>query len=476
MLDSVLRRSVNDSLFGQATGANNEILAVYEEQVKFVREVFQAIANYYNALNIPWSNDPEARRLYRKWLAGTGGTGSEHNQAVDWNGGNWYSNRMIEKNVSNYPFVTNPPSPSQGILVRRARRFHEVMQPGVKTHFRQLAGVRMTGPDSDWNNPRRSPYVFAQQATNEAFAYPNGLGDAFLPKSAANGIIEEGVGGWLPRAPDRGRMYGAKSGWERRPRVERLQQDRVNEIQDGQWANDWRTYGHTSYFGIDNPQQAAAPLRDYLDWAREWVDAISSRQPSQVLRDSRSSVLRYNLRWVNQLGGIDRFANTIAGQNAAIDRELRSGTTTEVVGAVTGGLVRSLGSVIPGVGPQLANLVGGASDAIFAIFGALIEDGSITSFGRDDLGNFKPVMERSFLKGDINSREAPPQVPAPPWFCRDESFSAQAEMTRTDPPASELYLSTSGQDSGLVSVAKVLAVVALTGGLVAGGIRFTRRR
>jgi hypothetical protein len=312
----------------------------------------------------------------------------------------------------------------------------------------------------------KDPYIYGQAPRNVGFASPIALGGRGGPFGTERQIMQPKEG-----SPITATNYSTqKSQWEPTDRFRRedarLRGD--DQIQDGRYIADWRSFSWTGYVGAPN-QQAGAPLRDYLEWAREWAYAIATRGAARTLRDSREYVMKTNAKWVRYLGGPEQFVETIAGRDERLKQELK-GTGGEVANAIVGGIADTVGSIFGGMTGGVVNLVTGGVKAISSVITSLINTGEIRSFGRDDLGRWKPSLERATLRGDVNDPEQPPDsLPVvPAWFCRNPNLNPQQEMDRRTPmvPGPVARDMFEGPPPGLSRNAKIAIAFVGTGALV----------
>jgi hypothetical protein len=439
--------SVNPSSTKDEATSLKEFLA----QNWFVHDCFNAICQFYNALNIPWHTDPEARRLYRYWLAGesAGGDAVVFSARTDYNDGGWYhkGHWTDEK----HPIRLRPrlmpdfPKNRLGAIPRAAREMWDRF-----------------GPFGDNN---RFPIDFRIRAgiVTSDVKYPN-----FDDRSAAEGerqidysdaVINRAF--VIPMALDKSRLQGNQNALSIRivdpvafgsQRSEVLQKIAF-QILGGQLGDyfgntinfpemlrnllsDWRSFSWDDRITLDKvPFQVSAPLRMYLDWAIDWANSINARTPDRVLSQARTSVVATNWKWKDFLGE----AGFVEKAATAATTASNEGKGSDVVDAVIqiGGTFTEL---IPGVG----RLIGGAVTSAMPLITKLIRFSPPKSTSRDDLGRWKPVVERGYLSGDPLSdvpAEGKPlhEVQTLPGFCRTRAPVAPSNVRPEEsrpPPAS----------------------------------------
>lgn len=430
-------------------------------QTYYVRAIAEAIANGYNALNIPWYIDPIARALYRDWLAGQ--DTDEFNIRSDYNGSNWFTNREQcgEKRYSVLRPRIQPSSWTNtqvGELPARLDRiWKETHRPGHARvmEFLQKAGVMLwSGSDST------DPYT-APSAVNRGFAsgFAMGWDVVFVSPLALSREPTDAERELYMNASKRGLdALGQNMAWDLsdyKPTAEAsfFREDwyasivHAPPLQDRNNICDWRSAGFDPEGVAGVHVQGSVPLRWYLAWLREWATACSTiapvseemaqelptvdpgrrwagfgsgvmprRSPGSILRDARSYALDVNLAWASLLGGNGRFSEALVQKSTEFNRA----NPNSVIKAV-GGVVSALGApvlnaVVPGVGALATAGVGMVTELLSAAFPSY----DCSGYGRDDLGRPKPNFERVSLSGNAQESRPPGfSLPVPFGFCRN---------------------------------------------------------
>jgi hypothetical protein len=470
----------------------------WEAQAAYVRAIFEAIANGYNALNIPWYIDPMARQLFRDWFAGH--DSNEFDPSSDYNSGYWFSTREQcgEKRFVVLRPRISPNAEDLSNVGEMPARLSSMWKKLVSTddlrtlEFVQKAGVLLWAGDAT-----KDPYM-ASTAQNRGFATNMTMHG---PSDALSGYW------WDARAFARGTGVDPKSTlgpsesgyldsddspwnlWWHRPVSRSFGDDWYAKIlhapplQPRDHISDWRAGGfdHPGVGGVH--VQGTVPLRWYVAYAREWLmmlcqdEPVSASLPSdmptvrpdrrwsgfgsgslprrsvgEVLRQSLSNALQINLTWGTIYGGQEKLAKVLADKSAEFGRSQPNRT----IGAVTG-VVSAIGSsvgnaLLPGVG----SLIGVGVDTIGKILAAAIPDYVCDGYGRDDLGRPKPVFERSYLSGDPEKDLMPThQVPVPFGFCRTIVKIPRVVMLADLPPPIVIAKDHQEKDSQERSIVKI---------------------
>jgi len=484
-------------------------------QMYYVRAIAEAIANGYNALNVPWYMDPVARALYRDWFAGHDDD-SEFDPRTNHNEGNWFTSKEQcgEKRYSVLRARVQPGAWTNmkvGELPARLDRLLDASHAADdglrnrKIEFLQKAGVMLWSSAAD-----KDPYI-ATSTVNRGFAsgfamgwdviFASPLGLSRAPTDAELALYKRGTDWDLSEAKP-------SLEWQRfAPTVDRpdiFNDDwyakiiHASPLQDRNNISDWRTGGFDpgGILGVD--VQGSVPLRWYLAWFREWALSLTTEDPPSmllaselptvdpgrswigfgpgrviprrtagaVLRDVKTYAMSVNLAWGQVLGGQGRFAAALA-QKAEEFGHSQPNATIRMVGgvisAIGGGIVSAVGG--KAIGEAAGTFAGAGVTMLTELLASAIPSYDCSGYGRDDLGRAKPNFERSYLSGDPN-RDTPPSntVPVPFGFCRGTD-TMPALIPMPAPAAPPGGTNDGTKDKGLGTVGKV-AIAAMSIGAV----------
>ena len=338
-LDSV---SPDNGLFPEQADQNGPWNPIgWYTQVYYVRAIAEAIANGYNALNLPWYIDPVARALYRDWFAGH--DADEYNIRSNYNANNWFTNteQCNEKRYTVLRARIRPNSyenTSVGQMPALLSRMWNVTHPDSNDRrtleFVQKAGVMLWSESAD-----RDPYV-ASNSYNRGFASGFAMGwDVFfasplaLPREPTAGERTlyvgsrarpgqgTGIGAAIGSAlfPGVGTLVGAFLGaalegdasnraWDLSDSKPTLPQPLFSEdwyasiihappLQDRNNICDWRAGGFDPAGVAGVHVQGTVPLRWYVAWLREWAMACTTIEPLSQQPAAEMPTVSPGRRW-----------------------------------------------------------------------------------------------------------------------------------------------------------------------------------
>lgn len=405
----------------------------WQAQYKYVWEVLGAIAHGYNMLNIVWHNDPDARQLYRLFIAGPprvdnpGATNSPVSalfaQAFDYNP-LWYTRDDTFPRAS---------SQNQKFGILQARAINQCASVGAKTGtpfgisaMMLLASVRplrqgqdVSSADALFNVPMvrmRNIQVcgavgaVSAPATQRGFSPSElgmGVGGGFTatntsPTSAAAEISFpwkdqcSQVKGLIERGSDGRQFIGIlPNGMGLRP--------------DG--FDDWRAayYIKPVQFLPDDRPIVAASLRDYLPMLQMWVQALLRRSPQQIIQDSRAFTVFQNAETIRMNGStIQQAWAAIAGTQADIESQKHRRSEEATIATASLAAAAAATSTVP-----VVSLILGVAAGIVTIVDTVVIKGT-SGHGRDDLGRYKLQLERAWLSGDPSENTLQSGAPSLP--------------------------------------------------------------
>ncbi len=401
----------------------------FRTQMTVYVNIGRAIMNGYNALNIPWHTDPEARRLWREYLSGPAtpttariletefGQRGFYGGADDWFRSNEAHPRMSQGSI---PRITRASFLS--LYPRRADADLHPLQlclpPMPRTVPLNAAGeeVRAPGlfddPDvvrqielerfADWANAWPDFGTFASEYMGQDFCVNSQTGvrvsQDFLrdeQRAVMQSIEQGGPLTWMQPAPNWKYMSFntaiAPFGRDIDPRI---------------------------------PLKCSPALVWFFPWLLAWADSVAARTPQDIIVCSRAYVVWRNAQQVLSMGGPEAFLRAAAGSApdlyAQMNRESPIATAAQgVIGAVGGALSA------PTFG--ISALVAGAAIGTIGILnGVGAFDQGVQNRGRDDLGRYKPSFERGWLSGNPFLNIAPASqlladAPAPAVRPRDDT-------------------------------------------------------
>ncbi len=431
-------------------------------QVAFVYEVTRALAEGFNCLNIPWYTHPDSRRLYREQLAGPprmlGGStitalyNASQDYSLAWFHGDERLPRERYDGGSIAEFVAPLPRAAKSWLRRYYGRPGQA--EGHPVEFAQSAGLYLDFDDAANSNGVRPDAKHIEVNYNE---FVRNRGFAFMRDVMAvdRGVdprhpegyprIAERVTRWMdwggyPNercrmsdggvcrniAPNHIEMAVGISAIAALGPVYALAASAVGVYAGGDpalrswddWRNAWFDEAATLLPGteVDGriPLKAAAPLRDYLPWLLAWTEMMADADMFDAVFNARRFVLEENDRQMRFAGGggAEAFIQNVQSLAERIEAQQHQ---RSVAAGITAAAIAALGAGLSGVTAGISAVAAGAVSAIILLADTMIEKPT-TGFGRDDLGRYKPVLERGWLSGDPSSDEAPPPmfIPEPP--------------------------------------------------------------
>lgn len=359
------------------------------QQFAYVNEILGAIAHGYNLLNIVWENDPVARQAYREHLAGPPKFNGPSAAGVfekdqDYNP-EWYTHDEWYAHAQNT-------SPLQKAAIQVAKG-----KPGDR--FAPSALLTLASMDP---LPTNAPVALAHRVYNAP-----AVTSLFLQNCPSGPVYKDVTTvdftrsidfPWSKRCESGAKGFAFGQGYQP---IKAIMPDGTT-LPEG--FDDWRA----AYTGLFYQGDAGitAPLNEYMAWLRGWVSSLISRSPLQIIQDARAYTAWQNARTLQVNGSalqqIADLGSTLSQQQHAPDQGLE---ITAGALAVAGAVASSAG----GVG-AIVGLVAGAAAAVIKITDAVITKAT-KGIGRDDLGRYKPQLERAWLSGTPDTVD--PSIGAP---------------------------------------------------------------
>lgn len=414
-------------------------------------DVLAALMAGYNALNIPWIVDPEARRLWRAHVAGRpaaygGTTGiAEFGAAFDYN-----------------PAWFVPTSVTPG--------FSEGGDASVRTGDLAAATPELVGRDPIGNVPTAFPWLRVPPALKAGSRNETERDPAYAA------VIENYyAGGGFPDA----RQGDPETHFVPAPEEHARDIDHPAGPDLPRGTRGDRVYTFTTgYFnfveGAVGKRVAPAPAF-YAPWLAAWVAAVARRTPEDVVLAARAYTTYLNNTAASLNGGAPAYLAAVANVPAEVLRDETTGPQQAGLRVAAAGAA-AVGGAFAGVTFGISALIGGAAALVLTSASALVR-GNPDQIHRDEFGRFKPVLERGWLAGnpgDPTDLGRPPlDVPAPPGWTRPHPIfggmpifpqaPSRSDASGLAPPAAPL--------STAARVGLVLAGLAAVGAIVYAGTR-----
>ena len=397
----------------------------------YVAAIGKAIMQGYNALNIVWYNDPDARRLFRERFAGLpyapagtqyagAGNVAEFGKLRNYND-DWY--KPNEEFPVGKDFTGQVPAEARAAFLRlyprqdlAARHPNQVVLPVLPVIIPANAQHLDTDP------PGILTYEF--EGTDHKFAMgafhgSQAMGGVFggLVGAPDNENTLPGIRDWQNAFPDRvalgegqwgalGDYYDASSG-QRTGGVASI----LDEATGARRAMPgWNSVGFDvatpmpfgGEFDATKPLKLAPPLRAVYGWLRDWAIMMDDRNPLSVVVCSRVYTAWRNAQVAKTLGDnpttwFDEVSSTASDVMRQIQGE-------SAVANTVAGLATAIGAGVSAALPMTGGipaLIGGAISTVTLVANksGMFSSG-VQNRGRDDLGRYKPQFERGWLSGD----------------------------------------------------------------------------
>lgn len=422
-----------------------------------------ALMQGYNALNIPWYMDPVARALWRQYMAGPpelyGGTGAGSWQSAVY--GNYNYNSTWFVNGQNMPgfsagqiptltyglwsaltggalSVGNPNSPwfvaslwptivtpFYGRITGNTS-VNPIYEP-VAVNYAAMGGmappILITSTDEIFDIGQTQAAVqiltnyYAMPVDNyRVYLTPTGnpVGQNFLDHSGNNNVFgQPNLNAWN-LAEQQGLYtiaFPSNTTWVQQGNPAYL----VGEPSVGQFLSNssgtWLTFTFDQSNSTLIGSNAISPAHFYyVPWIRDWVAAILSRSVDQIAVAGRLYAVYCNVQSsINTTwpGGFLTAATGLPAATlnapAAVKQEMLTGATTSL--GIGGALA------VPTYGISL--VVGAGVAAGLAVAASNYQQDP--NANKDDLGRYKPVLERGALSGTIGANaQAPNTIIAAP--------------------------------------------------------------
>ena len=252
-------------------------------QIEFVRRAAEAVAKGYDAINVSAMADPMNRFAWQRWVTGPAYGADYSEQITSWfdrqknfGGGSSSSNQLGRWFVPNqtYPVFGDRPMayPPAGIISAMARHVFLTKYPRQRfasSHPNQFVGsvgfVLEADPAQEHN--RQTPVIYAKFARNKVWMDTRrSISTGRAPNvTYGTGYMPDGTK--LPAVDDR----GYRDFWDWRAVF-------FDEASATAWGDESDPRVKLGLIG---------PMRAYLDYLSQVVDACLSRTPTQIIEDVR---------------------------------------------------------------------------------------------------------------------------------------------------------------------------------------------
>lgn len=352
------------------------------------------IINGYNALNIPWYMDPSARSLFRQYLAGPPLTYAGITTTSEFGSLSSYNDKWFVPG-SRYPGY------SLGIISQQMyslmKSVPELNDPEYTKQCINLWPYTWIPPLLRGNGPQDP-------------VYGNNIANAF---AGLNGFQDETDFSWV-NAPggDQSRDWQHPAG----PNIDN--NNPYNGITNNSWRTfSWQNNAFFSQFGA--PKVISTPVIFYVPWIDAWATSVVSRDPQSIVIAARTYTTYTNYSKATASGSAQNFINQVLAVPGLENQQATTGPTQDSL-RVAAGTVAALGVAFSGVTYGISGIVGGIIAGGLSIASATVRN--TPHIARDDLGRFKPVIERGWLAGNptVNGDlgRPPISVPAPIGWTR----------------------------------------------------------
>lgn len=406
-------------------------------QSQYVFKILSWVANGFNALGIEWFNDPVTRALYRRSISG-GPMGSNEGAWVraqfdleePYRLG-WYDasfpwpqipnaeGQQRDAEVGNSPLAGLPLQASQqldrygGANARNTRQWV------------QLCGLYTDTVSRDITDPRsiEGGVSYASEIRNRAFAWlpsRNGREAALWTDgheedpSLRFGPDEMAVRERFNKAVIWGGVaYGDIPGPPTGVFVRRDGSRSESAIAS------WDDFAYDEQLSIVSvPLKVSNPLRDYLGLWADIINACVSRSPADIIAQSRLYVLWQNGKTISANTSV---RDAIMSRDADLERDrTRPDRTADLILNATSAIAPAVATIAPPYGAIIALGIIAVTTA-GRVINAAVSHGLDPRRKRNDLGYFKPQLERAQIGGSLTDDGGTPpaaQVPAPPGWRR----------------------------------------------------------
>lgn len=395
-------------------GHDAEALPRYIAETRAVWAVLVAIANGYNALNIPWHLHQSARELYWRHFARPLNTQSQA--------------RLYDKSTNTFSgwWADSKPFPlldsTSGPIPKKAR--DAAMSLNItQQYFLPSLGLALSLPsqgERGWGyiNQTEKDAIWSLASTTNVIGYkPETQNRPFLIAgydwgTSAGGGADTPFDAMCLREPQAAPPYAFPVG-NCREMVDLLGISRypMTAFVNGQPSTpyDWRAIRVDTgvRFG-DVPMNTMVGPYHYIGWLSDWVALLNSQSPQDIVLEAK----QFGAYWNTEVLALNQnVQQALLSPSAA----LQGNADLRTAAALSG----TIGGALAGVTYGISAVVGAALAVSFSIAAEMPDIGLVKNTGRDDLGRWKPSLERTYLGGnpfyeDLTNGPPAMVVPEPP--------------------------------------------------------------
>jgi hypothetical protein len=345
------------------------------------RATTESLAYFFDALNVPWYLHRSSRELYWNFMSGPPNPFALFDKSKNWNAGTggrgWYMAGHEE------PIIT---SESQGLIPSMARTLYRSKQnDGVHNKFATAVKVGL-----GWGGNASGQSSDAEVTRARSIGFTN---DFYYQENLRNAIGVDTAYGY-GYTPD---IFGSiKWGEAWVVQNEHTPLTRANRIpNDGPDPRMFRgDFG--VHFG-DAAMRMMLGFAHYIEWFDRWISMLQSTPLNEIVISAREMAVYFNHGWIASLGG---------GAPAEIMSQAsrQYGEASSVISPalqVSVAVVSAAGAALATCTYGISALVAGAYALGVSLVGATTPPSrnNITD-NKDDLGRFKPLLERAWLSGN----------------------------------------------------------------------------
>ena len=435
------------------SGYRAQLTDQYTAQMNKINSLVNAVASYFNCLNIAWHTFLPVRRLYWKYFVTGTETLSPAEERSQYNRdgsiAGWY------QSGDPFPIVDGS---SRGLLTKQAWDLYRAHRGDAsRIHFVPAVGLTLSLPAYTVNGTDHAPLqtLYEESALTNILMYqPDVTNQPFtIPGWQFALLSDADLSPYFGKCPT-----VTKPGYATQP-VPLLFPNHCTDITpialvpvpvptSPAWIGDteiplgldWRAFRFDNSIHLSgDPMKAYLGAYFYLPYFSEMIDVLSNWDAQQVILNAKQYTAFWNGRVLTGNGDIQSTLSTAF-------REAMSGDAGLMMAA---GTVGAIGAALSGVTYGISAVVGAVGATALSI-AARQPNLSKVGVGRDDLGRWKPALERGSLSGspNITTQDGRPvlDVPSPGGgeslrLTPGQQALAQRLASRPQPALSHLIVS-----------------------------------
>lgn len=377
----------------------------------------------YNALNVPWYMDPEARKLFRQFVAGPPQEYAGFTATSEFVGRFNYNNQWFVPGRIDPGFSQSVVSQQMQALIRSVPELNDPNTMQVPTLWPiTVVPTDLGGPGLAVKNPWDVSLSLGGGGT------PNNPADPTYADYIENFFVWNGFQDEqnfsLIRPP---MSCGATSedcmtrDWQMPSGPNITNNQPFNGVTNGSW----RTFSWQN--NPFNPKLISTPLIFYVPWIDAWASSVTNRAPQQIVIAARLYTVYVNSSRAAISGGSAAFVNQVVAIPGLENQLATTGTEQDSL-RIAAAAVAGVGAAFAGVTYGISAVIGGAVALGLTVAGASIRN--TPNIARDDLGRFKPIIDRGWLAGNPavpgDLGRPPLAIPAPKGWVRPFAFTPVA--------------------------------------------------